>query len=48
MDVSGFKVDNNDLNIDIDVQNTEACPRYCAVTIKGCEVKESPEWLKEN
>ncbi len=47
MDVSGFKVDNNDLNIDIDVQNTEACPRYCAVTIKGCEVKESPEWLKE-
>ena len=47
MYVSGFKVDNNDLNIDIDVQNTEACPRYCAVTIKGCEVKESPEWLKE-
>ena len=47
MDVSGFKIDNNDLNIDIDVQNTEACPRYCAVTIKGCEVKESPEWLKE-
>ena len=47
MDVSGFEVDNNDLNIDIDVQNTEACPRYCAVTIKGCEVKESPEWLKE-
>ena len=47
MDVSGFKVDNNDLNIDIDVQNTEACPRYCAVAIKGCEVKESPEWLKE-
>lgn len=47
MDVSGFKVDNNDLNIDIDVQNTEACPRYCAVTIKGCEVKESPEGLKE-
>lgn len=47
MDVSSFKVDNNDLNIDIDVQNTEACPRYCAVTIKGCEVKESPEWLKE-
>lgn len=47
MDVSGFKVDNNDLNVDIDVQNTEACPRYCVVTIKGCEVKESPEWLKE-
>lgn len=47
MDVSAFAVDNNDLNIDIEVQNTEACPRYCAVTIKDCEVKESPEWLKE-
>lgn len=47
MDVSAFHVDSNDLNIDIDVQNTEACPRYCAVTIKDCQVKESPEWLKE-
>ena len=43
---AGFKVDNNDLNIDIEVQNEEACPRYAAVTIKGCEVKESPEWLQ--
>lgn len=46
MDVSAFKVDSNDLNIDVQVENTEACPRYCAVTIKNCEVKESPEWLK--
>ena len=42
-----FTVDNHDLDIDVDVQNTEACPRYCAVTIKGCEVKESPEWLQK-
>ena len=47
MDVSAFAVDNHDLDIEIDVQNAEACPRYCAVTIKDCEVKESPEWLKE-
>ena len=47
MDVSSFKVDSHDLNIDIDVQNTEACPRYCAVTVKNCEVKESPKWLQE-
>ena len=47
MDVSGFAVDNHDLDIAIDVQATEACPRYCAVTVKGCEVKESPKWLKE-
>ena len=42
-----FAVDNNDLEIDVDVQNTEACPRYAAVTVTGCEVKESPDWLKD-
>jgi phenylalanyl-tRNA synthetase beta chain len=46
-DGNGFKVDSHDLDIDIEVQNTEACPRYAAVTIKNCEVKESPEWLQE-
>ena len=45
-DVSSFAADNNDLDIDIVVENAEACPRYCAVTVKGCEVKESPEWLQ--
>ena len=45
-DVSSFAADNNDLDIDIFVENAEACPRYCGVTIKGCEVKESPEWLQ--
>ncbi len=47
MDVSAFQVDSHNLDIAIDVQNVEACPRYCAVTIKGCEVKESPKWLKD-
>lgn len=41
-----FAVDNNDLNIDVEVVNSEACPRYCAVTIKDVTVKESPEWLQ--
>ena len=45
--VDDFKVDNNNLPIAVEVENTEACPRYCAVTISGVEVKESPEWLKE-
>ena len=45
-DVSSFAVDNNDIDIDIVVENAEACPRYCGVTVKGCEVKESPEWLQ--
>mgnify|MGYP001047320914 CR=1 FL=1 len=42
----GFVVDNHELDFDIEVQNAEACPRYCAVTLKGCQVKESPEWLQ--
>ncbi len=45
--VDDFKVDNNNLPIAIEVENAEACPRYCGITISGVEVKESPEWLKE-
>lgn len=41
-----FKVDNHDMNIDIVVENTEACPRYVGVAIKNVTVKESPEWLQ--
>ena len=46
-DVDAFAVDCNDLNIDIMVERPEACPRYVAVTVKDCEVKESPKWLKD-
>lgn len=42
-----FSVDNHDLDIDIVVETPEACPRYCAVTLKDCQVGESPEWLKK-
>ena len=42
-----FSVDNHDLSIEVVVENTEACPRYCAVTVSGCEVKESPKWLQD-
>lgn len=41
-----FKVDNHDLEVKVTVENKEACPRYAAVSITDCEVKESPEWLK--
>ena len=41
-----FKVDNHDLNIEVEIQNTEACRRYACVSLTDCEVKESPEWLK--
>lgn len=45
-DCSEFSVDNNDMPIDVEIENTEACRRYACVSITGCEVKESPEWLQ--
>ena len=45
--VEDFRVDNHDLQIPIRVENSEACPRYAAVSVTGCEVGESPKWLKE-
>nr|WP_321378573.1 phenylalanine--tRNA ligase subunit beta [uncultured Bacteroides sp.] len=44
--VDSFKIDNNDLDIDVVVENSEACPRYAGVSIKGITVKESPEWMQ--
>lgn len=44
--VDAFKVQNNDLIIPVKVENTEACPRYSAVTISGVKVTDSPDWLK--
>ncbi|MDD4609420.1 MAG: phenylalanine--tRNA ligase subunit beta [Bacteroidaceae bacterium] len=41
-----FAVENEDLNIEVTVENQEACPRYAGVTMKGVTVKESPEWLQ--
>ena len=43
---STFTVDDHSLPIDVVIENTEACKRYACVSVTGCEVKESPEWLK--
>ena len=45
-DVSAFAVDNHDLEIAIEVENTEACPRYTGVTVTGCKIAPSPEWMQ--
>lgn len=45
--VDAFKIDNQNLPIPVEVRNTEACPRYTALTISGITVAESPEWLKQ-
>ena len=45
-EVDAFCVENHELDIPVTVENTEACPHYAGVTVKGVTVKESPEWLQ--
>ena len=45
--VDAFKSDRADGAILVEVENTEACPRYCGLTIRGVKVQESPKWLKD-
>ena len=45
--VDQFAVDTEDGGIEVIVENTEACPRYSGLTIRGVKVEESPDWLKE-
>ena len=45
-EAGSFVADNHDLPIDVVIENTEACKRYACVSITDCEVKESPDWLK--
>lgn len=41
-----FKVDNHNLEVKVEIEDQEACPRYSGVTVSNIEVKESPDWLK--
>ncbi|GAA4403163.1 phenylalanine--tRNA ligase subunit beta [Nibrella viscosa] len=45
--VDAFQVQNTNLSLDLRVEDTEACPRYCGLTLSGLTVRESPDWLKQ-
>lgn len=45
-DCSKFTVDNHEQDITVEIENREACRRYACLSLTGCEVKESPEWLQ--
>lgn len=45
--VAHFSAQNTSLTIPIEVQNTEACPRYCGITLTHVSVAPSPEWLQK-
>ena len=42
-----FVVDNEDLPVEVEIQNLDACKRYACVSVTDCEVKESPKWLQD-
>jgi phenylalanyl-tRNA synthetase beta chain len=44
--VEKFAIDNSDLNIEIEVKDSDACPRYSGLSLTQLQVKESPDWLK--
>ena len=45
--VEAYAVEKPEGGVAVEVENTEACPRYCGVTIEGVKVAESPKWLKD-
>ncbi|MBR0332308.1 MAG: phenylalanine--tRNA ligase subunit beta [Alistipes sp.] len=44
--VDGFAVDNHDLEIEVVVENHDAAPRYAGLTVTGCKIAPSPEWMQ--
>lgn len=46
-EIGAFAIDTPEGGITVDVENTDACPRYTGVTVRGVTVKESPKWLKD-
>lgn len=45
--VDAFKIQNNDLKIDVSVEEEDICPRYTATSIKDVKVGPSPAWLQK-
>jgi len=45
--VNGFKPDNQDKEIDIQILNPELCPRYSGLVITGVTIAPSPQWLQD-
>lgn len=45
--VDAFRSDRPDGAISVSISDTELCPRYSGVTIRGVKVAESPKWLRD-
>ncbi len=44
--VMGFRVENRLDKIDVNVENSALCTRFCGVMISGVKVTSSPQWLQ--
>ncbi len=42
-----FKPDNQGLQMEVIIENAEACQRYSGVSIEGVSIAESPDWLQQ-
>ena len=45
--VEAFSVDNHDMEIEVVVENHDAAPRYAGLTVTGCKIAPSPEWMQK-
>ncbi|MDR2057079.1 MAG: phenylalanine--tRNA ligase subunit beta [Dysgonamonadaceae bacterium] len=45
--IDDFQIDDFSSAVTVEIENTEACPRYSGLTIKNVTVAESPMWLKK-
>jgi len=43
-----FSTSKVSYNIEVEIEDKAACPRYSGIMMSGIEVKESPEWLKKH
>jgi phenylalanyl-tRNA synthetase beta chain len=44
---NNFKVDHQGLQMEVVIENTDACQRYAGVSIQGVTIAESPVWLQQ-
>ncbi len=46
--IENFKPSSQTSDFQVVIENTEACPRFCGLEIRGISVQESPAWLKKS
>lgn len=44
---NNFKPDNQGLQMEVVIENANACQRYCGVSIEGVSIQPSPDWLQQ-